>query len=150
MATGLIALADALFLRQLLNLFLGTPFIIRLMISFILIAPLGFFMGMLFPTGMKMLREANLSSVIPKMWTVNGIGSVLGATLSIAISISYGFSYALMFGVAIYLFFVPMSALFRLWRLKISARRRLVVKKAPTLLPNPTRLYASDKVRESI
>ena len=150
MATGLIALADALFLRQLLNLFLGTPFITRLMISFFLIAPLGFFMGMLFPTGMKMLRKANLSSAIPKMWAVNGIGSVLGATLSIAISISYGFSYALMLGVAIYLFFVPISGLFRSWRLKINARKRCVIKKMPALLPNPTQLSTSEKVREPI
>lgn len=148
MATGLIALVDALFLKQLLGLFLGAPFIVRLMISFFLIAPLGFFMGMLFPTSMKMLRKANLSSVIPKMWAVNGIGSVLGATLSIAISISYGFSSTLMFGSVIYLFLIPLCMLLRSWRLKINTRRRLAIKKAPAMVPTLTRLSASEKVRE--
>jgi hypothetical protein len=68
----------------------------------VLLIPLGFFLGMPFPLGMKLLDEFNLQQYVPRMWGVNGIGSVLGSTLAIALAISYGFSYAMSLGAVLY------------------------------------------------
>jgi hypothetical protein len=149
-ATGLIAIADALFLKQLLGHFLWMPFIIRVMISFFLLMPLGFFMGMLFPTGMKLLQKANLSSIIPKMWAVNGIGSVLGATLSISISISYGFSYAILLGGVTYLFIVVMAVAVRSRTLQIRGGKRFAERKVPGFTPIPVRSSHFENSREPV
>lgn len=91
-----------LFLQHVFTLFLGSPFHSRLLISFVLLSPLGFFMGMLFPLGMMLLEEIGLNQYVPRMWGVNGIGSVLGSTLSIALAISFGFSYAMLLGAILY------------------------------------------------
>jgi spermidine synthase len=82
--------------------FLGESFHIRLMVSFLLLFPLGFFLGMPFPLGMKLLDEYGLRQYVPRMWGVNGIGSVLGSTLAIALAISSGFSYAMTLGAGLY------------------------------------------------
>jgi predicted membrane-bound spermidine synthase len=84
------------------TIFLGDSFFIRILVSFVLLIPLGFFLGMPFPLGMKLLDEFNLQQYVPRMWGVNGIGSVLGSTLAIALAISYGFSYAMSLGALLY------------------------------------------------
>lgn len=89
-------------LNPVFTVFLGASFFIRLLVSFILLFPLGFFLGMPFPLGMKLLDELSLGHYVPRMWGVNGIGSVLGSTLAIALAISYGFSYAMSLGVGLY------------------------------------------------
>jgi hypothetical protein len=120
------------------------------MISFFLITPLGFFMGMFFPTGMKLLRMANLSLIIPKMWAVNGIGSVLGATLSISISISYGFSYAILLGGVTYLFIVVMAVAIRSRTLQIRGGKRFDERKVPGFTPIPVRSSHFENSREPV
>jgi hypothetical protein len=55
-----------------------------------------------FPLGMKLLDEFSVRQYVPRMWGVNGIGSVLGSTLAIALAISYGFSYAMSLGAVLY------------------------------------------------
>jgi predicted membrane-bound spermidine synthase len=84
------------------TIFLGDSFFIRILVSFTLLFPLGFFLGMPFPLGMKLLDEFSLKQYVPRMWGVNGIGSVLGSTLAIALAISYGFSYAMSLGAVLY------------------------------------------------
>ena len=91
-----------LFLDQVFTFFLGTSFFIRIFVSFVLLLPLGLFLGMPFPLGMKLLDELGLQQYVPRMWGVNGIGSVLGSTLAIALAISFGFSYALFLGIISY------------------------------------------------
>jgi hypothetical protein len=49
-----------------------------------------------------LLSEFGLENYVPRMWAVNGIGSVLGSALSIALSISFGFSYAMTLGALLY------------------------------------------------
>ena len=103
-----------LFLGKILNIFLGSPFPLRVLISFLLLSPLGFFMGMPFPLGIKLLKSMGLDSHIPKMWGANGICSVLGSVLAIAMAINYGFSNALIFGAILYFtIFILFAFLFR-------------------------------------
>ena len=90
-------------LNPIFTFFLGDSFFIRILVSFALLFPLGFFLGMPFPLGMKLLDEFNLRQYVPRMWGVNCIGSVLGSTLAIALAISFGFLYAMSLGVVLYL-----------------------------------------------
>ncbi|HUT44025.1 MAG TPA: hypothetical protein VMW95_06785 [Desulfobacterales bacterium] len=92
-----------LFLDNIFTYYLGMPFFIRILISFCLLSPLGFFLGMPFPLGMKLLDELGLQHDVPRMWGVNGIGSVLGSTLSVALAVSFGFSYAMFLGALFYM-----------------------------------------------
>jgi hypothetical protein len=103
---GLVVVIYILILKQVFGFFLGTPFLTRMFISFLLLAPLGFFMGMPFPLGMKMLAESGLEHYVPRMWGVNGIGSVLGSALAIILAISAGFSYSLILGAILYFLIV--------------------------------------------
>ncbi|OGV98377.1 MAG: hypothetical protein A3I04_06965 [Nitrospinae bacterium RIFCSPLOWO2_02_FULL_39_110] len=66
----------------------------RQSLSFILLFPLGFFMGMPFPAGIKLLEKHN-SRIIPWAWCVNGCSSVLSSVLVILIALSFGFKAAL-------------------------------------------------------
>jgi hypothetical protein len=103
MMVGLIVVLYTLFLKQVFIFFLGDPFFTRILISFLLLMPLGVFMGIPFPMGMKLLDEFGLEHYVPRMWGVNGIGSVLGAALAIALAISFGFSYAMTLGAILYI-----------------------------------------------
>jgi hypothetical protein len=93
---------------------MGSPFYSRILISFVLLSPLGFFMGMPFPLAMTLLGEMGLNQYVPRMWGVNGIGSVLGSVLAIAWAISFGFSFAMLLGAILYIFlFILFSFAFR-------------------------------------
>jgi hypothetical protein len=103
---GLIVLTYTILLKQVFVFFLGTPFLTRMFISFLLLTPLGFFMGMPFPLSMKLLAEFGLEQYVPRMWGVNGIGSVLGSSLAIILAISYGFSFSMILGAILYFLIV--------------------------------------------
>ena len=69
----------------------------RIVITVILISPLGFFMGMPFPkAGLK------VGKLIDWGFAVNGMASVFGSTLIILIALSYGFNVALIIGASLY------------------------------------------------
>lgn len=76
--------------------------LIRAIISAMLIFPLGFFMGVPFPTGIGILTNSRHSS-IPWMWGVNGAMSVLGSVLATGIGMTWGFNYAMTIGAIAYL-----------------------------------------------
>ncbi len=71
---------------------------VRMIISAVMLAPLGFFLGMPFP---KAGREAG--ELVDWGFAVNGAASVLGASLSVLIALSFGFDYALAAAAAAYL-----------------------------------------------
>jgi len=73
----------------------------RMAITFLLIFPLGFFMGMPFPLGIRELSKSSDESV-PWIWGINGAMSVLGSIFAVITSIFLGFSYAIMLGTGAY------------------------------------------------
>ncbi|MGA2640132.1 MAG: hypothetical protein ABSG21_04390, partial [Spirochaetia bacterium] len=75
----------------LLGTTLGLPLVIRALISVILIAPLGFLLGIPFPTGLALLSRTR-SGIVPWAWGVNGALSVSGAVLTRILSTSMGFT----------------------------------------------------------
>jgi len=89
-------------LSQVFHMLLGQEFVIRVLASSILIAPIGFVMGMPFPTGIRLTDRLN-PGLIPWAWSVNGCSSVLGSILPIAIALSLGFSFVFALGCLVYL-----------------------------------------------
>jgi MFS family permease len=82
--------------------FLGYEAAVRSMISAALLFPLGFLMGMPFPTGLKIFKQF-FERDVGWVWGVNGVASVLGSVLAVVIAILSGFTAALVFGAAMYL-----------------------------------------------
>lgn len=89
-------------LQGIFNTFLGEGIITRYIISLLIIAPLGFLMGMPFPIGIRIAKKVS-PDLIPWAWAVNGCASVLGSILVIIIALSYGFSSLLVLAGVVYL-----------------------------------------------
>ena len=70
----------------------------RIAVTALLIAPLGFFMGMPFPKAGLRVKE-----LIDWGFAVNGAASVFGSTLIILVAISFGFSVSLFMASVLYL-----------------------------------------------
>jgi hypothetical protein len=80
------------------------------MISLIL-SPLGFFMGIPFPTGLKILGRNN-PSLIPWAWSINACLSVLAPIMTIMIALVLGFRSVLWLGALAYLLAFVMLKVF--------------------------------------
>jgi hypothetical protein len=74
---------------------------VRIAVSVAILSPLGFFMGMAFPIGMRRaLREK--PSLAPWLWGVNGAASVCASVAAVVIAIGAGISAAFWTGAACY------------------------------------------------
>lgn len=74
----------------------------RVVLSVLLLSPLGLLMGMPFPLGIRLVDQAN-PDLVAWAWGVNGFGSVIGSILAVMIAQSYGFSLVIGLAVVIYL-----------------------------------------------
>jgi len=74
---------------------LGLPLWARGLVTAAMVMPLGFFMGMPFPTGIRMVAEHDKNAV-PWMWGVNGGMTVLGSILAIILAIGMNFTVVLL------------------------------------------------------
>jgi len=102
-------------LPWLLNALMGLPFVAKLLVSAGLLVPLGFAMGMPFPTGLRALAAAPApefpaaqkteaqESAVEWAWAMNAGSSVLGSVLAIVIAIQFGLNVTLACGAAAYL-----------------------------------------------
>ena len=73
----------------------------RLVFSILLIAPLGFFMGMPFPMGMDSLGRT-APELIPWAWGINGCASVISAILATLIAMQFGFTVLVFMALLLY------------------------------------------------
>jgi hypothetical protein len=88
-------------LTLLFRAMLGLPLVARLWLTVLSLAPLGFLMGIPFPSGLEWLRQ-RASGLIPWAWAVNGCASVLASVLAVLIALSAGFSWVLAAGALAY------------------------------------------------
>lgn len=73
----------------------------RLTFAVVILAPLGFLMGMPFQAGLRALgREAQ--AAVPWAWSINAVTSVLGSVLAMLIALHQGFTVAGWFGAGAY------------------------------------------------
>ncbi|RJP76623.1 MAG: hypothetical protein C4524_09880 [Candidatus Zixiibacteriota bacterium] len=90
-------LLDALVMRHLFYALGGLTLAPRLLVSALLIAPLGFFMGMPFPLG-----GVKAGPRVAWGFAVNGAASVVGATAVVIVSFTWGFTAALLAAAGLY------------------------------------------------
>lgn len=101
LAPLLIVIVNIIFLSAIPLLFKYTSswsLIIKILLSSLLVMIQGFFMGMPFPRGLTILSKSDKNTVIPIMWGINGVMSVVGSVLSVIISMQLGFTGALITG----------------------------------------------------
>jgi hypothetical protein len=116
----LLVIAIALYtwgLTGLLSSLIGLPFVAKLAVSGVVLVPLGFAMGMPFPTGLRTLANttevelpaselgepANLEdNAVEWAWAMNAASSVLGSVLAMVIAIHFGLNVTLACGAAAY------------------------------------------------
>ena len=73
----------------------------KIAITFVLILPLAFLMGILFPQGMRRIEQVD-PGLVPWVWGANSATSVVGSIVSLILAIHFGFSLVLYFGVGLY------------------------------------------------
>jgi hypothetical protein len=86
-----ISLTYIFILPRTYDLLLSLTDVTKILVSFGLIAPLAFFMGMPFPLGLSRVWRA-ARDLVPWAWGVNGCASVLSAILATLIAMTFGFS----------------------------------------------------------
>jgi hypothetical protein len=104
---------DVFFLPHVLAAWVGLRLGFRLIISGVLLAPLGFVMGMPFPTGLRALAgssrngmssdTAGSTNAVEWAWAMNAAASVLGSVLAMVIAIQFGLTATLTCGLVAYL-----------------------------------------------
>jgi hypothetical protein len=77
------------------------PTFIRVLVSALVLFPVGLFMGMAFPMGLK-LASQKFTQITPWLWGINGVMSVLATVLSVIIAMNYGISASYWCGVTCY------------------------------------------------
>ncbi len=80
----------------------GYALVVKIVLSFFLILPVGILMGTPFPLGMSILG-ASAPRFIPWAWAVNGCFSVLAPVLAVMLALSAGYLIVLFSGAAAYL-----------------------------------------------
>jgi hypothetical protein len=80
---------------------LPLPLWARIAIGIALIAPLGFAMGMPFPSGLRRAGQGSFPAA-PFYWGFNGILSVLGSVGTMLVAVTLGFRVAMLAGALCY------------------------------------------------
>lgn len=103
-------------LPLLLPSLVGLPFAAKLLLTGLLLVPLGFLMGMPFPTGLRALTNSSASTdsaaepaairkgvTVEWAWAMNAASSVLGSVLAIVLAVQFGLGLVLAFAAGAYL-----------------------------------------------
>ena len=100
-AIAAVACAAAVGLAHVIDVGIAWTLPMRIAFAVILIAPVGFLLGMPLPGGMRLVA-ADRADIIPWGWGINGAFSVVGATLAVFIAMNWGFSVTLLSAAAVY------------------------------------------------
>ncbi len=88
-------------LSKFLGVAVGAPLPIRLLITLILLGPMGILMGAQAPLAIRLLGEG-AGGLIPWCWGLNGLFSVLATALGTLLALHLGFSSLLLAAAAVY------------------------------------------------
>ncbi len=98
-------LAYVFALPHMLEAMIGLSFAAKLALSAVLLVPLGFAMGMPFPSGLRAISSAASTSkhgAVEWAWAMNAASSVLGSVLAIVVAIQFGVTVTLACGAVAY------------------------------------------------
>ena len=102
LAVAGLGLAYAFFLPRAVPALLPLPTAARIALAVVLVAPLGFTMGVPFPRGLAAVGHGPFPGA-PFYWGLNGIFSVLGSLATMVTAVTLGFRVAMVAGCACYL-----------------------------------------------
>ncbi|HLW51221.1 MAG TPA: hypothetical protein VKW06_00120 [Candidatus Angelobacter sp.] len=97
-------------LPGLLAVAVGLPFAVKLLISAITIAPLGFLMGMPFPAALARVE------IVEWAWALNAAASVLGSVTAMVVAIHFGLTVTMACAAGAYLIAVVCTRAWPSWR----------------------------------
>jgi hypothetical protein len=108
----IILLLDVFLLPGRLVALVGLGLVSRMLVSAVILIPLGFVMGMPFPTGLRALASApapefpagekSADHAVEWAWAMNAAASVLGSVLAMVIAIQFGLNVTLACGAGAY------------------------------------------------
>ncbi|MGZ6963234.1 MAG: hypothetical protein ACXVKA_03360 [Acidimicrobiia bacterium] len=119
-------------LNSLTDSLLDQSLAIRVIVSLIVLAPLGFCLGMFMPLGLSLVARLSehADEYIAWSWAVNGFFSVIGSVLTTILSMSYGFNTVQYLALVVY----GIAAL-AFTRIAAVARRTQVAVEQPVIEP---------------
>jgi len=95
------------------NALLGQAAWTRILLAILVIAPLGYLMGLPFAGGLQLV-ERHEPKLVPWAWAINGSFSVVSSVLAVMIALSWGFSIVFWLGAVAYT--GALVAFGRLWK----------------------------------
>jgi hypothetical protein len=103
-ALAAIAAGQVFALPQIVDLLVGAPLPVRVVVSILFIAPLGLCLGTFMPLGLSAVAALTQRAdvYIAWAWAVNGFFSVLSSVLTTMLSMAWGFDLVLALAVGIY------------------------------------------------
>lgn len=101
-AAALLGAVYAIALPKVVTALLPLSLAGRIAAAVILVAPLGFVMGMPFPSGLRRVGHGPFPAP-PFYWGLNGIFSVIGSIGTVLLAVTWGFKLAALLGAACYL-----------------------------------------------
>jgi hypothetical protein len=111
LAVAALAVVYALALPRLVPALLFLPLGARIAVAILVVAPLGFLMGMPFPRGLQSTGRGPFPAP-PFYWGLNGVFSVVGSMATMAAAVVLGFTWAMIGGAAFYLLAAAASRAF--------------------------------------
>jgi prepilin-type processing-associated H-X9-DG protein len=100
LAVAALGVVYALVLPLVVPALLALDLPVRIVIAVLLVAPLGFAMGMPFPSGLRKTGQGLPEP--PFYWGLNGILSVVGSVGTMVLAVTFGFEVAMLAGCACY------------------------------------------------
>jgi hypothetical protein len=104
---GAIAALTAFYLfvlPEVTDALLGWPLTARVLVAFVVLAPLGICLGMFMPLGIGAVARLTpyQSEYVAWGWAVNGFASVIGSVLTTILAMAFGFHVVLLLALAVY------------------------------------------------
>ncbi|MGQ9673853.1 MAG: hypothetical protein ACUVV5_12135 [Candidatus Aminicenantales bacterium] len=99
---GVLGLIYLRFLPGILERLIGSDLGYKVVLTLLIVFPLGFLMGFPFPTGIRLL-EMNSPPLVPWAWSVNAFSTVLHSGLAHLIALTSGFTLVLALAATAYL-----------------------------------------------
>jgi hypothetical protein len=79
---------------------------VRILITLVVVMPVGFLMGFAFPTGMTLVERVD-SELTPWLWGINGATGVLASVLAVMIGMAFGINVTMFIAGLCYLALIP-------------------------------------------
>lgn len=96
-------LAAAFLLPPILVQTHGQSDAVRIALSIAFVAPFATCLGMMYPSGVRLLDRAGLIALVPWMWGCNGVAAVLSSVIGMWVAMEMGYTAVLLLGMISYL-----------------------------------------------